>query len=68
MSGYWLALLVGAGFFLGINALFWGVFALIERACDKRMHICGDALTWCGHCMDDKQRVWSAFLKGEVKV
>lgn len=68
MSGEWLALLVGTGFFLGVTVLFWGVFELITRAYDRRMHWCGDALTWCEHCMDDKQRAWSAFLKGEVKV
>lgn len=67
MSGYALTILAGAGFFIGMSVLFWGLFALVEWIYDRKRHACADALTWCEHCMDDKQRIWSAFLRGQVK-
>jgi hypothetical protein len=37
MSGSLQALLVGTGFFLTINLLFWGVWLMVERIMDSRL-------------------------------
>ena len=65
------ALIVGSLFFISINLVFFGALHIIMEVTDRRKgkaHVCTNADSWCGDCLDDKQRQGVVDIFGNVLV